>query len=132
MSCLRRLHQRRAARGVPDVACVGWTLSFYDQLTIQLALPIVASACLLLLATVTWLVRGCRMGWRLRDLFMSPISWTLHIWAILILYPSISSETVATFDCVRMRDVRLLRADPCLFRRCFYVQVACVLALHED
>lgn len=62
-----------------------------------LVLPIAASATLIVLAMVAVLAcgRSKQSGnvlWRVLAKLNSPVTWTLHIWVLLILYPMLCSK----------------------------------------
>ena len=42
----------------------------------------------------------------------SPTSWTLHIWMLLVLYPTLCTKSFEIFSCVELFDQSFLRADP--------------------
>eukprot|EP00966_Prymnesium_polylepis_P204232 4731146-Prymnesium_polylepis.1 len=48
-----------------------------------------------------------------RVLYMaSPPIWSVHIWFILLSYPTLCRETFAIVSCIEVRDVYLLYSDP--------------------
>ena len=87
-----------------------------------LLLPLLGSACVLLLAIATSCLR--------RAYVAAPGIWTLHIWMLLVLYPSLCRRTLAIFDCVTLRGHSYLRDD--IAQECYtgtwaaWVAVACV------
>ena len=42
----------------------------------------------------------------------TPTLWTLHIWLLLVLYPTLSYKCLSVFNCVWLRGTAYLRDDP--------------------
>lgn len=47
----------------------------------------------------------------IRKMLNRPHVWTLHIWAWLLLYPSVTRKVLATFDCIELDGTFYLRSD---------------------
>ena len=106
---------------------------FYTWLLMTLLIPFACSALLFAFAAIAWLLtprvsaqrRGSSASSDAREAGadegstcasqlsrLVPAMWTLHIWLLLLLYPTLSRKTLATFDCVQLRGTSYLRDDP--------------------
>ena len=47
----------------------------------------------------------------IRKMLNRPHVWTLHIWAWLLLFPSVTRKVLATFDCIELNGTFYLRSD---------------------
>ena len=116
---------------IPIDCLAGHLLSYYQRLLMTLLLPVGGSIAIVTLAIIARSLtaarrrigRRCRHGASgqtartlpsLTRLLASPMSWTLHVWMLLIVYPTLCSKTIAVFSCVELRDAAYLRADPAL------------------
>ena len=101
-------------------------LSFFDWLLATMLSPFVGSALLLVLIFIAWsLSRRHNLGQVSNTppagsvvALHSPLSTlvpalcTLHIWLLLLLYPTLSRNSLAMFDCSSLRGLAYLRDDP--------------------
>jgi hypothetical protein len=83
---------------LPFQCALSLPIDFYTQLVITLTLPIAISAIVFSVATIVTKLSG-RTAAERADLFRSPAVMNVHLWTILLLYPSICRLTLAAFQC---------------------------------
>ena len=96
---------------------VSLKMTFYNRLLMTVLIPPLCSAVILSIATAVRLLTRPPPGtleppWRVYP--MSPAVLSLHIWAFLLIYPSLSRQVFATFSCLRLRESYLIYDDPLL------------------
>ena len=98
--------------GPAPLAQIGRAFGFYERLVGVLLTPVIASACMVLVAALAVVVnkRWCEAR-TLRTLLLSPTSFSLHMWMLLLLYPMLSRAVLSTLTCVQVRGYWFLRAD---------------------
>ena len=91
------------------------TLNFYDRMLLTLLMPFIGSG---IIFTIAIIVRMCTSRRRFTSVvtwseyMASPPIWSVHIWFVLLSYPTLCRETFAIFSCIEVRDVYLLYSDP--------------------
>ena len=117
---------------VPLDCVVGAHFSFYARLLGTLLLPVFCSLCFMFAAAIAIFLHQynyARCRWRvtrftamrmtcargawvsLGRLLTSPISWSFHIWMLLVFYPMLCRNALTPFACVDVRAYSYLRAD---------------------
>jgi hypothetical protein len=101
---------------LPFECALDWPIGFHTRLLVTMLLPPLLSALIFLLARLAWTLSG-RERAALTALYRSPAVAHLHVWFVLLLYPSLCRVALATFQCVTLYDdfgnsTQLLYHDP--------------------
>jgi len=88
---------------LPLDCIAGRSLTAYEQLLATLLMPLVGSLCIFALAALVAFAR--------RTTVAPGSAWTLHLWMLLFLYPTLCRRTLSIFDCVSLRGRAYLRDD---------------------
>ena len=92
---------------LPFECALSVPVGFYARLVITLVLPIAASVIVFAVATVV--ARNARLDGPARAaLFTSPPVFNVHVWTVLLLYPSICRVTLQAFQCTPLCDTPTL------------------------
>jgi len=98
--------------------CVYHQLNAYAWLVLTLALPLACSLVVIGLASTYVALSPCERkpldALQQRWDALRPALWNLHIWFLLLLYPSISRDTLSIFRCIQLGDVSYLGVDTTL------------------
>lgn len=84
---------------LPFECALALPIHFFQRLLLTLLLPLGISAIVFGVALLVWRASGQDEAAR-RALFTSPGVFNVHIWILLLLYPSLCRVTLATFSCV--------------------------------
>ena len=84
---------------LPFECALALPIHFFQRLLLTLLLPLGISAIVFGVALMVWRASGQDDAAR-RALFASPGVFNVHIWILLLLYPSLCRVTLATFSCV--------------------------------
>ena len=84
---------------LPFECALALPIHFFTRLLLTLLLPLGISAIVFGVAFLVWRASGRDDDAR-KALFASPGVFNVHIWALLLLYPSLCRVTLATFSCV--------------------------------
>ena len=89
------------------VSCAYGELSAYEWLVLTILLPVVCSSVTITLGVAAR--AAARRSGATRPL--APALYTIHIWFLLLLYPSLSRTNLATYECRRLGGVDYLSSD---------------------